>query len=86
MVNRRLSTSIHDVSIGINRNVALTTTPVRPRPPAVAQNSSASCSGDTVHAPVGVTSVIRTTCLAKLPSRWWFFPWTSAAIAPPTVT
>ena len=86
LVKRSPSTSIHDVSIGIRRRVALTTTPVIPIPPAVAQNRSASLSGDTVKVPAGVTSVISTTWRAKLPSRWWFFPWTSAAMAPPTDT
>ena len=68
-LNLWLSTSIHDVSIGISRRVAPTTTPVRPMPPAVAQNSSGSRSGDTLVTPLGVTSDISTTCLAKLPSR-----------------
>ena len=27
-----------------------------------------------------------TTWFAKLPWTWWFFPWTSDAMAPPTVT
>ena len=84
--NLRVATHIHDVSSGIRRKVARTTTPVRPMPPAVAQNSSGSASGDTVSTPVGVTMVISTTCRAKLPSRWWFLPCTSAAMAPPTET
>ncbi len=66
-VNRWLSTRIHDVSIGMSRRTALTTTPVRPIPPAVAQNSSGSRSGATVITPLGVTRVISTTCRAKLP-------------------
>ena len=61
-------------------------TPVRPIPPAVAQNSSGSDEADTVTVPVGVTRVISTTWEQKLPSTWWFFPWMSAAMAPPTVT
>ena len=36
--------------------------------------------------PVGVTRVISITWEQKLPSTWWFFPWMSAAMAPPTVT
>ena len=55
-------------------------------PPAVAQNRSGSESGVTVWVPVGVTRVIERTWEQKLPSTWWFFPWMSAAIAPPTVT
>jgi hypothetical protein len=84
--NFRVATHIHDVSTGIRRRVARTTTPVNPMAPAVAQNSSGSLAGETVSTPVGVTSVISTTCRAKLPSRWWFFPCTSAAMAPPTET
>ena len=60
--------------------------PVRPIPPAVAQKRSGSESGVTVWVPVGVTRVIEVTCEQKLPSTWWFLPWMSAAIAPPTVT
>ncbi len=66
--------------------VAESTIPVRPMPPAVAQKSSGSWSGDTGTVPNGVARVSSVTCRAKLPSRWWFFPWTSAAMAPPTVT
>ena len=62
------------------------TTPVRPMPPAVAQNRSGSESGVSSTVPVGVTRVIRVTWEQKAPSRWWFLPWMSAAIAPPTVT
>ena len=61
-------------------------TPVRPSAPAVPQNSSGSDSGVTVTVPFGVCSVKDSTWLAKLPSKWWFLPWMSAAIAPPTVT
>lgn len=82
---RSLSTCIHDVSTGISRMVADVNTPVSPMPPAVAQNRSGSRSGDTVKVPVGVAISSSRTWRAKLPSRWWFFPWTSAAIAPPTV-
>ena len=62
------------------------TTPVRPIPPAVAQKRSGSDSADTVAAPVAVTRVISSTWEQKPPSTWWFFPWMSAAMAPPTVT
>ena len=60
--------------------------PVRPIPPAVAQKRSGSDAGDTVWVPVGVTRVSSTTWEQKLPSTWWFLPWMSAAMAPPTVT
>ena len=62
------------------------TTPVRPMPPAVAQNRAGSDEADRVTVPVGVTSVISRTWEQKLPSTWWFLPWMSAAMAPPTVT
>ena len=61
-------------------------TPVRPMPPAVAQKSSGSWSGPTSTTPAGVRRRSEWTCWAKEPSRWWFLPWTSAAMAPPTVT
>ena len=83
---RSVSTETKAVSIGISRNVASVTTPVRPIPPAVVQNSSGSSSGPTSCTPFGVRSVMRSTWLAKLPSTWWFLPWMSAARAPPTVT
>ncbi len=86
VVKRRFSTCIHDVSIGSRRSVARTTMPVSPMPPAVAQNSSASSSGVTILVPVGVASTMLVTCRAKLPSQWWFLPWMSDAIAPPTLT
>ena len=64
--------------------------PVRPMPPAVAQNSSGSASGVTVcgsacSAPGKRMSKL-VTWLANDPATWWFLPCTSAAIAPPTVT
>ena len=62
------------------------TTPVSPMPPTVAQNRSGSWVGLTVTAPVGVTRRISSTWRANVPSTWWFFPCTSAAIAPPKVT
>ena len=52
----------------------------------MAQNRSGSSPADTVWVPVWVTSVIDTTWEQKLPSTWWFLPWMSAAIAPPTDT
>ena len=33
-----------------------------------------------------MASVMLVTWRAKLPSQWWFLPWMSDAIAPPTVT
>jgi len=69
-----------------SRSTADVTMPVEPHPPAVAQNRSGSTSGPTVLAPVGVTRRSEATCSQNAPSRWWFLPWTSAAMAPPTVT
>ena len=66
--------------------VASVITPVSPMPPAVAQNRSGSDPGDTRNVPVGVTRVNDVTWEQKLPSTWWFLPWMSAAMAPPTVT
>ena len=84
---RRVSTDMRLVSIGINRKVASRITPVSPIPPTVAQNSSGSRSG-----PISTTVVSasisrrRVTCVPNEPSRWWFLPWMSLAIAPPIVT
>ena len=83
---RTFSARIIDVSTGSSRSVASPITPVRPSAPAVPQNSSGSESGVTVTVPFGVCSVNDSTWLAKLPSTWWLFPCTSAAMAPPTVT
>jgi hypothetical protein len=66
--------------------VASTTIPVSPMPPAVAQKSSGSCSGEISTRPVGVANDSRVTYEQNEPSRWWFLPWMSAAMAPPTVT
>ena len=62
--------------------------PVSPMPATVAQNSSASSpSGVSVRTwPSAVSRSIDTTWLPKLPALWWFLPWMSLAIAPPTVT
>ena len=61
--------------------------PVSPMPPAVAQNSAGSASGVTRRSELsGSSRSSQGTWLAKLPARWWFFPCTSAAIAPPMVT
>ena len=62
-------------------------TPVRPMPPAVAQNTAGLPAGVTrTSSPPGSSRSSQRTCRAKLPARWWFLPCTSAAIAPPTVT
>jgi hypothetical protein len=74
------------VSMGMHSTVASVTTPVSPIPPAVAQNSSASEVGVTSTVPFGVCSVNERTWFVNVPSAWWFLPWMSAAIAPPTVT
>src|SRR6185437_7632620 len=68
--------------------VARSTIPVRPLPPTVAQNSSASSpSGAMVRTvPSAMSRSIDRTWLPKLPALWWFLPWMSQAIAPPTVT
>ena len=66
--------------------VASSTTPVIPMPPAVAQNTSAWSVGETSMRPVGVARTRLVTCEQNEPSRWWFLPWMSAAMAPPTVT
>ncbi len=83
---RSVSTRIQALSTRRMVTRARVTTPVSPMPPALAQKSSGSASGPASWTPVGVLSVIADTWRQKLPSRWWFLPWTSAAIAPPTVT
>ena len=84
---RRVSTDIRLVSIGIRRNVASRMIPVSPMPPTVAQNRSGSRSGPTSTTVVSASIIrIRRTWLPNDPSRWWFLPWMSLAIAPPIVT
>src|SRR4051794_8204181 len=84
---RSVSTSIRSLSPRAGRTVSSATMPVRPMPPAVAVNSSASDSRVTVRrSPSGVTSSNASTWAEKAPSAWWFLPWTSAASAPPSVT
>jgi hypothetical protein len=74
-------------SIGFIRTLARSTTPVSPMPPAVAQNSAGSDSGLTRCTDPSATSrSSQRTCWLKVPATWWFLPWMSAAIAPPTVT
>ena len=80
---RSVSTTMYAVSTGCSCNVASVTIPVRPMPPAVAQN--ASWCGSSVSTPrSGVASASRVTASAKDPCR--NLPWMSEAIAPPTVT
>ena len=76
------------VSVGVIAMVARSTMPVSPLPPTVAQNSSdSSPSGVRWRiCPSAVKSSIEVTWLPKLPALWWFLPWMSQAIAPPTVT
>ena len=58
-----------------------------PMPPAVAQNSSGWSDGETtIVDPSARASVTDSTWSHHEPARWWFLPWMSAAIAPPTVT
>jgi hypothetical protein len=84
---RSVSTMICHVSIGFMATRARRITPVRPMPPAVAQNRSGSCCGPTRWTwPSAVSRSSQRTCCEKLPAMWWFSPWMSAAMAPPTVT
>ena len=85
---RSVSTRIHEVSIGRSRMVASAIRPVSPMPPAVAQNRSGSSVGRSRSSVprAGVSSTMDSTWAVKVPSRWWFLPWTSEAMAPPTVT
>ncbi|CAM5447240.1 hypothetical protein STANM309S_05646 [Streptomyces tanashiensis] len=76
---------MREVSTGSSRRVAERITPVRPRPPVVASKSGVP--GRTVRIPPSaVRSSSAVTCRPKEPEPWWFLPWMSAAIAPPTVT
>ena len=76
------------VSVGVIAMVARRMMPVRPLPPTVAQNSSASGPSGVRWwtSPSAVSSSIDRTWLPKLPALWWFLPWMSQAIAPPMVT
>ena len=61
--------------------------PVKPRPPTVAQNSSGLSVGvRVVTSPPLSWIVMAWTWAPQVPSVWWFFPWMSDPIAPPTVT
>ncbi len=84
---RSVSMSRRLVSIGLHWNVAARTKPVRPIPPAVAQNSSGSTWRDTVTSEPSGRARSRLMRLSNHePDTWWFLPWMSAATAPPTVT
>jgi hypothetical protein len=53
----------------------------------VARNQPASRSGpQAIVLPSVRSSVSASTCSPKVPAPWWFLPWTSFAIAPPSVT
>lgn len=65
--------------------VAVRMIPVSPIPPAVASNSSLPRS--TIRtSPSAVSSSRASTWRENDPETWWFLPWISAPIAPPTVT
>jgi hypothetical protein len=85
-----VSTVTRELSTLLSWMLARVMKPVRPMPPAVAQNSSGSESLVTVCGAVcsalGNRMSKLVTWLANDPATWWFLPWTSAAIAPPTVT
>ena len=84
---RTVSTRSRDVATRLSWTVADTMSPVRPMPPAVAQNRAGSPCGVTVRSsPLGSSRSNDGTWAAKLPATWWFLPCTSAAMAPPTVT
>jgi len=88
---RSVSTRIHALSTRRRSIAACVITPVRPSPPTVAQNSSTVCGSCPVGesrrtVPVPSTRSSQRMCRPIAPSTWWFLPWTSAAIAPPTVT
>lgn len=82
---RSVSTDIREVSTGRSASVADRMTPVSPSPPAVASNRSVP--GSTVRTvPSAVSRSRERTCRVKEPALGWLRPWTSAPIAPPTVT
>ncbi len=84
---RVVSTEHRLVSMRSSRTVASRMTPVSPMPPTVAQNSSGRRSGpSSTTEPSASSSDRRCTWLPNDPSTWWFLPWMSLAMAPPTVT
>ena len=84
---RVVSTAHRLVSMRSRPIVASRMIPVRPIPPTVAQNRSGRTSGESsTVVPSASSNDIRRTWLPNEPSTWWFLPWMSLAIAPPTVT
>jgi hypothetical protein len=70
-----------------SRSRARRISPVRPRPPMVAANSSGCCCAEQHSTRPSLRArSSATTWRPKLPKRWWFLPCTSWAMAPPTVT
>ena len=68
---RKVSTRTREVATRLSCTVARTMSPVRPMPPAVAQNSEGSAPGVTVRSsPLGRSSSNDGTCRAKLPATW----------------
>ena len=79
--------SMRTAATGIRRSAisAQVMSPVSPSPPTVAWKSRSS--GVISRAsPSERSSSSRRTCAPNVPARWWFFPWMSLAIAPPTDT
>ena len=61
--------------------------PVRPIPPIVAHHRSGSDAAVITRTLPSASSIsISLTWAPNVPSTWWPLPWTSLAIAPPTVT
>ena len=85
---RSVSTSIRLVSMGSSPEPGpqdrRRSGPCRRPSPRTAPGSRSGPSSSTV--PSASCSQVASTWFPKLPSTWWFFPWMSAAIAPPTVT
>lgn len=80
-----MSTDIRDVSTGRSWTVAVRIIPVRPMPPVVASNTGVPRRTVRI-SPSAVSSSKDSTWREKEPDTWWFLPWMSAPIAPPTVT
>jgi hypothetical protein len=80
-----VSTDINEVATGCSRTVAVRMTPVRPIPPAVASKRGVPWLTVRI-SPSAVSSSKESTWRANEPDTWWFLPWMSAPIAPPTVT
>jgi hypothetical protein len=82
---RSVSTDISEVSTDWSWTVAVRIIPVRPMPPVVASNRGVPRRTVRI-SPSAVRSSKETTWREKEPDPWWFLPWMSAPIAPPTVT